>query len=53
MQSHELDLVVGEVLRIGEFTVTVVDIDDGAVTFRVEETEENSETSSPPTTRPR
>ena len=39
MQLHELELTVGDVLQIGEYTVTVLDIENGEVTFRVEEPE--------------
>ena len=54
MQHHELELTVGDVLQIGEHTVTVLDIENGEVTFRVEEPEHGidaSESSSVP--RPR
>lgn len=37
MQLHELELSVGDVVQIGEYTVTVMDIENGEVTFRVEE----------------
>lgn len=43
MQLHELELTVGDVLQIGEHTVTVLDIENGEVTFRVEELEHNGE----------
>ena len=33
---QEFDLVVGDVLQVGDATVTVIDIDDGEVTFRVD-----------------
>jgi hypothetical protein len=36
VQLHELELSVGDVLQIGEHTVTVLDIENGEVTFRVE-----------------
>jgi hypothetical protein len=39
VQLHELELTVGDVLQIGEYTVTVLDIENGEVTFRVEEPE--------------
>ena len=54
MQLHELELMVGDVLQIGEYTVTVLDIENGEVTFRVEEpklTEESGDAPSVP--RPR
>ena len=54
MQLHELELSVGDVLQVGEHTVTVLDIENGEVTFRVEEsdsgTDGNDGASSP---RPR
>ena len=37
VQFHEMDLAVGDVLLIGETTVTVVDIEDGEVTFRIDD----------------
>lgn len=43
MQLHELELTVGDVLQIGEHTVTVLDIENGEVTFRVEKAEHNEE----------
>ena len=43
MQLHELELTVGDVLQVGEYTVTVLDIENGEVTFRVEEPEQSDE----------
>jgi hypothetical protein len=37
VQLHELELAVGDVVQIGDYTVTVMDIENGEVTFRVEE----------------
>ncbi len=31
-----MELTVGDVLRVGEYTVTVIDIDGGEVGFRVD-----------------
>ena len=54
MQLHELDLTVGDVLQVGEYTVTVLDIDNGEVTFRVEEPKLNEESGDGTSTlRPR
>ena len=39
VQIHELDLTVGDVFHVGERTITVVDIDKGEVTFRVDDGE--------------
>lgn len=44
MQLHELELTVGDVLQVGEHTVTVLDIENGEVTFRIEEAEQRDET---------
>ena len=43
MQLHELELTVGDVLQIGEHTITVLDIESGEVTFRVEDSEQHDE----------
>jgi|GEM_PF-2765378 len=37
VQRLELDLAVGDVVQIGEMTVTVIDIENGEVTFRIDE----------------
>ncbi len=37
MSLHEFELTVGDVLQIGEYTVTVIDLEDGEVTFRIQE----------------
>lgn len=34
---HEFDLAVGDVLQVGELTVTVVDIENGDVTLRIDD----------------
>lgn len=39
MQFHEMELAVGDVLQIGEKILTVVDIDQGEVTFRLDDGE--------------
>ena len=43
MQLHELELKVGDVLQIGEHTVTVLDIENGEVTFRIEKPAHNED----------
>lgn len=43
MQLHELELMVGDVLQVGEYTVTVLDIENGEVSFRVDEPEQTDE----------
>lgn len=54
MSLHEIELTVGEVLQIGDYTVTVIDLENGEVTFRIQEPvlddEANESVSSP---RPR
>ena len=36
MREYELELAVGDVVQIGEMTVTVVDIDGPDVSFRID-----------------
>lgn len=42
-QRHELDLTVGDVFRIGNTTITIIDIEEGEVTFRVDDPESHHE----------
>ena len=37
VQRQELELAVGDVFQIGDTTVTVIDIEDGEVTFRIDD----------------
>lgn len=37
VQHQELDLVVGDVIRIGETLITVIDIENGEITFRIDD----------------
>jgi hypothetical protein len=37
VQIHDFDLTVGDILRVGDTTITVIDIDNGEVTFRIDE----------------
>ncbi len=53
MQLHELELTVGDVLQVGHHTVTVLDIDDGEVTFRIEDSEEGESGDGAAGKRPR
>lgn len=39
VQIHEFDLNVGDILHLGNTTVTVIDIENGEVTFRVDESD--------------
>jgi hypothetical protein len=39
VQIHEVDVAIGDVLRLGRTTVTVIDIDNGEVTFRIDDHE--------------
>jgi hypothetical protein len=51
---HEIELTVGEVLEIGGYTVTVIDLDNGEVTFRIQELDgEEEPTEGAATPRPR
>lgn len=54
MAFHELELAVGDVIQIGDYTVTVIDLESGEVTFRVQEPaadESAGENSTPPQPR--
>ncbi|MCX7411788.1 MAG: hypothetical protein NTZ32_27250 [Planctomycetales bacterium] len=39
MELQELDLAVGDVVQIGEYTVTVIDIENDDVTLRVDQSD--------------
>ena len=39
MQEREIELAVGDAVRIGQYTVTVIDIDGPEVSFRVDSLE--------------
>jgi hypothetical protein len=39
VQIHDFDLTVGDILRVGDSVITVIDIDNGEVTFRIDEGE--------------
>ena len=39
MQEQEIELAVGDVVQIGQYTVTVIDIDGLEVSFRVDSLE--------------
>lgn len=41
VQIHEFDLVVGDVLCLGEKTMTVVDVENGEVTFRIDDDDDH------------
>ena len=43
VQIQEFDLIVGDILRVGGKTVTVIDIDQGEVTFRIDEGESHDD----------
>ena len=54
MSHHELELTVGDVIQIGDYTVTVIDLDNGEVTFRIQEPDSGEHPiESPATPRPR
>lgn len=54
MSLHELELTVGDIIQIGEYTVTVVDLENGEVTFRIQEpVAEEEVVESPSGPRPR
>lgn len=37
VQTQEIEVTVGDIFRIGDTTVTVIDIDNGEVTFRIDD----------------
>jgi len=37
VQRQELELAVGDVLRVGDTTVTVIDIENDEITFRIDD----------------
>lgn len=39
MQEHEFELQVGDTLRLGDYTVTIVDIDRDEVSVRIDPAE--------------
>ena len=43
VQTHEFEVVVGDIFRVGGTTVTVIDIDNGEVTFRIDEGDDHDE----------
>ena len=54
MLLHEIELTVGDVVQIGEYTVTVIDLENGEVTFRIQEPEvEEERVENPAAPRPR
>ncbi len=44
----ELDVAVGDVIRIGEHTVMVVELQDGEVTLKVMDHDEHDDLDLPP-----
>jgi len=43
VQHQELDLVVGDVIRVGETLITVIDIENGEITFRIDDADSSDE----------
>lgn len=41
MQEYEIELSIGDVLQVGDCTVTVIDIDGPEVSFRVDSSEDS------------
>jgi hypothetical protein len=39
VQEQEIELAVGDVVQIGQYTVTVIDIDGPEVSFRIDSSE--------------
>ena len=36
VQEHVVELLVGESVQVGEFVVTVIDVDGGEISFRID-----------------
>jgi hypothetical protein len=47
MEQHEVELAVGDILRLGLCTMTVMDIDGAEVTFRLDEDQPDEPPASP------
>ncbi len=45
MQEQEIELSIGDSLQLGQHTVTVIDIDGGEVSFRIDHEEDNEPVS--------
>ena len=45
---REIELAAGDALRIGSFTLTVVDVEDGDVCFHLDSEEEGVDFDPPP-----
>ena len=41
MLLHEVELTVGDVVQIGDYTVTVIDVENGEATFRIQEPDQD------------
>ena len=37
MQRQELDLAIGDIFRVGDTTITVIDIENGEITFKIDD----------------
>ena len=46
VQRQELELAVGDILRIGDTTVTVIDIENDEITFRIDDADLHDEDPS-------
>lgn len=54
MALHEIELNIGDVVKIGDYTVTIIDLENGEVTFRIQEPiagDEGVENCTPPQPR--
>ena len=40
MQEHVVELLVGESVRVGEYVVTVIDVDGPEISFRIDSPED-------------
>lgn len=46
VQHLEFDLAVGDVIRVGDTIVTVIDIENGEITFKIDDAESQNEKKS-------
>lgn len=43
VQHQQVELTVGDVVRIGDTVITVVDIENGEITFRIDDADSSDE----------
>ena len=53
MSFQELELAVGDAVQIGDYTLTVIDLENGEVTFRIQQPPADEPVETPAAPRPR